>query len=92
MGIGSTDFTVPEKVRLGWLRPVAQTPRPGTYRITRADRSSTRPALRIPTALGSYWLTRARYADAVAWTDRVLSLPGADTHPELRIRALTIKA
>jgi gametolysin peptidase M11 len=56
MGIGSSDFTVPEKVRLGWLRPVAQTPRPGTYRITRADLLSTRPALRIPTALGSYWI------------------------------------
>jgi len=56
MGIGSTDFTVPEKVRLGWVRPVAQTPRPGTYRITRADRASARPALRIPAANGSYWL------------------------------------
>jgi Gametolysin peptidase M11 len=56
MGIGSTDFTVPEKVRLGWLRAVSQTPRPGTYRITRGDRLSSRPALRIPTALGSYWV------------------------------------
>jgi hypothetical protein len=56
MGIGSSDFTVAEKVSLGWLRPVAATPRPGTYRITRADRFSTRPALRIPTALGSYWV------------------------------------
>jgi hypothetical protein len=56
MGIGSTDFTVAEKVRLGWVRPVALTPRPGTYRITRADRVSARPALRIPTASGSYWL------------------------------------
>jgi Gametolysin peptidase M11 len=56
MGIGSTDFTVPEKIRLGWLRPVAQSARPGTFRITRADRASTRPALRIPTALGSYWI------------------------------------
>jgi hypothetical protein len=56
MGIGSEDFTVPEKVRLGWLRPVGQTSRPGTYRVTRADRSSARPALRIATALGSYWI------------------------------------
>jgi hypothetical protein len=56
MGVGSQDFTVPEKVRLGWLRPVGQTARPGTYRVTRADRASARPALRIPTALGSYWI------------------------------------
>jgi hypothetical protein len=56
MGVGSRDFTVPEKVRLGWLRPVGQTARPGMYRITRADRASGRPALRVPTALGSYWI------------------------------------
>ena len=28
MGIGSTDFTVPEKVRLGWLRPSRRRPVP----------------------------------------------------------------
>jgi hypothetical protein len=56
MGIGGDDFTIAEKVQLGWVRPVAATARAGTHRITRADRPSGRPALRIPTALGSYWL------------------------------------
>ena len=49
-------------------------------------------ALRLCRALGPYWLTRARYADAVAWTERVLALPGAAAHPELRIRAHTINS
>jgi hypothetical protein len=49
-------------------------------------------ALKLCRALGPYWLTRARYADAVAWTERVLALPGAAAHPELRIRAHTINS
>ena len=49
-------------------------------------------ALKLCRALGPYWLTRARYADAVAWTERVLALPGATAHPELRIRAHTINS
>ena len=43
-------------------------------------------------ALGRYWLMRNRYADAVDWIDRALSLPGADAHPALRVRALCVKA
>jgi hypothetical protein len=56
MGIGAGDFSVAEKVRLGWLRPVPVAASQGRYRITRADRPSRRGALRIPAALGSYWL------------------------------------
>ena len=36
----------------------------------------------------AYWLMRDRYADAVDWIDQALSLPGADAHPALRVRAL----
>ena len=43
-------------------------------------------------ALGWYWLMRDRYADAVDWIDQALSLPGADAHPALRVRALCVKA
>jgi predicted ATPase/class 3 adenylate cyclase len=50
------------------------------------------PALVLCAALGWYWLMRDRYADAVDWIDRALSLPGADVHPALRVRALCIKS
>ena len=30
---------------------------------------------------------RDRYADAVDWIDQALSMPGADAHPALRVRA-----
>ena len=43
-------------------------------------------------ALGCYWVMRNRYADAVDWIDQALSLPGADAHPALRVRALCTKA
>ena len=49
-------------------------------------------ALALAAALGRYWLTRNRYADAVDWTDQALHLPGADAHPALRVRALCTKA
>ena len=45
-------------------------------------------ALAMCAALGRYWLMRDRYADAVEWIDQALSLPGADAHPALRVRAL----
>jgi predicted ATPase/DNA-binding SARP family transcriptional activator len=50
------------------------------------------PALALAAALGSYWLLRGRYAEAVDWIDQALALPGADAHPALRVRALSVKA
>ena len=35
---------------------------------------------------------RNRYAEAVEWVDQALSLPRADAHPALRVRALDTKA
>lgn len=35
---------------------------------------------------------RSRDAEAVNWIERALTMPGADAHPALRIRALCIKA
>jgi predicted ATPase/DNA-binding SARP family transcriptional activator len=55
-------------------------------------RANAEPALTLAAALGSYWLIRDRYADAVEWIDQVVSLPGADAHPVLRVRALCIKS
>jgi predicted ATPase/class 3 adenylate cyclase len=49
-------------------------------------------ALAMCAALGWYWPIRDRYLDAVEWSDRALSLPGADGHPALCVRALCIKA
>jgi predicted ATPase/DNA-binding SARP family transcriptional activator len=49
-------------------------------------------ALAMVAALGWYWLTRERYADAVDRVEQALSLPRADTHPVLRLRALCTKA
>jgi hypothetical protein len=43
-------------------------------------------------ALGRYWIVRNRYADGLNWLDQALSLPGADAHPALRVRALCTKA
>jgi hypothetical protein len=57
MGRGAVDFSIYEKVMLGWTRNVAAASRAGTTRIGRADRAGPRPlALRIDTALGAYWL------------------------------------
>ena len=53
--------------------------------------ASAERALAITAPLGNYWFMRDRYADAVEWIDRALSLPGADAHPALRVRALRIK-
>ena len=53
---------------------------------------SAEPALALCAALGWYWLMRDRYAEAVDWIDQALSLPGADAHPALRVRALCIKS
>jgi hypothetical protein len=49
-------------------------------------------ALAMAAALGCYWVMRNRHADALEWIDQTLSLPGADTHPGLRVRALRTKA
>ena len=43
-------------------------------------------------ALGTYWLMRDRYAEAVDWIDRALNLPEADAHSAPRVRALCTKA
>ena len=53
---------------------------------------SAERALAMAAALGCYWVMRNRYADAVDWIDQALSLPGADAHPALRVRALRTKA
>ena len=49
-------------------------------------------ALAMAAALGCYWITRNRYADAVEWIERALNLPGADAHPTLGVRALRTNA
>jgi tetratricopeptide (TPR) repeat protein len=48
-------------------------------------------ALALCATLGWYWLMRDRYAEALGWIDRALSLPGADAHPALRARVLCFK-
>ena len=53
--------------------------------------ASAEPALTMAATLGRYWQMRNRYADAVAWIDWALSLPGADAHPTLRVRTLCSK-
>ena len=50
------------------------------------------PALELAAALGEYWLTRSRFADAVNFIDQALSKPGAESAPELRIRLLCRKS
>ena len=49
-------------------------------------------ALAMCEALGTYWLMRDRYAEAVDWIDRALNLPEADAYSAPRVRALCIKA
>ena len=49
-------------------------------------------ALAMVAALGRYWRTRQRDADAVAWSDQALQLPGDDGDPAHRIGVLCIKA
>jgi predicted ATPase/class 3 adenylate cyclase len=53
--------------------------------------ASAERALAMAAALSGYWLMRDRYADAMAWIDRALSLPGADIFPALRVRTLRTK-
>jgi predicted ATPase len=53
---------------------------------------SAGPALELCAALGSYWLIRDRYADALDAIDQALSKPAADGLPALRVHALVIKA
>jgi predicted ATPase/class 3 adenylate cyclase len=53
-----------------------------------AGQDSAESSLELCTALGSYWLMRSRATDALHRIDRALSLPGADAHTGLRIRAL----
>ena len=48
-------------------------------------------ALAMVGALCGYWLMRERYAEATAWIDQALSLPGADADPALRVPALRTK-
>jgi predicted ATPase/DNA-binding SARP family transcriptional activator len=49
-------------------------------------------ALAMCAALGTYWLERDRYAEAIDWIDRALDLPGADDHSVPRVRALCAKS
>ena len=56
------------------------------------DRRHPELALRLVAALGPYWRSRNRFADAVEWVDRVLALPGADAHPVLSAQAMCSKA
>jgi predicted ATPase/class 3 adenylate cyclase len=56
------------------------------------DEPSAQQALEMCVALGQYWWMRNRYDDAVNWIDQALSMPGADTHRALRVRALCSKA
>jgi predicted ATPase len=56
-----------------------------------AGQDSAKSSLALCTALASYWLMRSRAADALHWIDRALSLPGADAHAGLRVRALLMR-
>jgi predicted ATPase/class 3 adenylate cyclase len=56
------------------------------------ERANAELALALAAALGFYWSIRHRSLDAVEWIDRALSLPGADAHPALCVRALSTKA
>lgn len=57
MGRGSTDFSVYEKVMLGWTKNVVSASRAGTVKIGRGDQAGRLPyALKIETGLGAYWL------------------------------------
>ena len=56
------------------------------------EQANAERALAMAAALGPYWVMRDRYAEAVDWVDRALSLPGADAYPVLRVQALSTKA
>jgi predicted ATPase/class 3 adenylate cyclase len=54
-------------------------------------RPSAEQAVAMCAALGGYWVARDRYAAAVDWIDRALSLPEADARPALCVRLLCVK-
>ena len=49
-------------------------------------------ALAMGAALGSYWVMRNRYADAVNWIDQALAKPGVESESALHVRLLCVKA
>ena len=55
------------------------------------DRGDAQSALALCAALGTYWMMRDRYRDAVDWTGRALRLPGADEFADVRVRVLCIR-
>jgi predicted ATPase/class 3 adenylate cyclase len=55
------------------------------WAVVQAD---ARRAVAMAEALGWYWVMRNRFAEAVDWLDRSLSLPGADADPVVLARAL----
>jgi Gametolysin peptidase M11 len=57
MGDGVDDFSVFEKIALGWRLPVTTASRTRTLSLGRADRTGpAAKALRVPVAAGEYWL------------------------------------
>jgi len=56
------------------------------------DRKDPARALRLVAALGPYWRSRTRFAEAVEWADHALDMPGADDHPVLRAQVMGHKA
>jgi tetratricopeptide (TPR) repeat protein len=57
-----------------------------------ANRPDADHAIALVAALGSYWLMRDRYSEAIEWIDQALAVPGTDARPALRVRALCVKA
>lgn len=56
MGQGLVDFSVFEKVHLGWLSDVARAPGPGRYAIGRPDVPAAKPhAVVFSSGAGEYW-------------------------------------
>jgi predicted ATPase/DNA-binding SARP family transcriptional activator len=56
------------------------------------DKRRAESAVSLVAALGRYWVMRDRYADAAHWIEQALSIPGAECHPALRVRALCMRA
>ena len=56
------------------------------------ERADAEHAVSMAAALGRYWVMRDRYADAAHWIEQALSLPDAECHPALRVRALCMRA
>jgi predicted ATPase/DNA-binding SARP family transcriptional activator len=55
------------------------------HTLTAEDAES---ALRLCVALGRYWQTRARHAEAAGWIERAVALLGSADHPGLKASAL----